>query len=127
MQSADVWARIPSVLVRPRRKPRGSLKSFLLGNAKKRARRAGLETTIWVEDIFWPTHCPVLGLELDYATPRGQRKVGPNLPSLDRHDNTKGYIPGNVFVISYRANSLKSNATAAELLAVAEYAAHGPR
>jgi hypothetical protein len=39
----------------------------------------------------------------------------PNSPSLDRIDNTKGYVPGNVWVISWRANDLKRNATLEEL------------
>lgn len=36
-------------------------------------------------------------------------------PSLDRVDNTRGYVPGNVLVISWKANQIKSNATLAEL------------
>jgi len=45
----------------------------------------------------------------------------PNWPSLDRWDSTKGYVPGNVFVISYRANTLKNNATYEEIVKVAQY------
>ncbi len=39
-------------------------------------------------------------------------------PSLDRLDNTLGYIPGNVQVISWKANQIKSNATLQELQAI---------
>jgi hypothetical protein len=35
--------------------------------------------------------------------------------SLDRIDSDKGYVKGNVQVISYRANMLKSNASIEEL------------
>jgi hypothetical protein len=38
-----------------------------------------------------------------------------NSPSLDRIDTSKGYVKGNVWVISWRANKLKSDATLAEL------------
>jgi hypothetical protein len=41
--------------------------------------------------------------------------------SLDRIDNTKGYVPGNVVVVSYRANRIKSDATAQELLRIARF------
>lgn len=47
----------------------------------------------------------------------------PNAASLDRIDNSKGYVRGNVMVISLRANAIKNNATAEELTAVAAYAA----
>lgn len=94
--------------------------------ARRRGRKAGLEATIRKADLIWPTHCPVLGIELDYKTQNGSRKFNnPANPSLDRWDNSKGYVPGNVFVISLRANQLKNNATADELEAVAGYARHG--
>jgi hypothetical protein len=39
-------------------------------------------------------------------------------PSLDRIDNNKGHVKGNVRMISYRANVLKSDATVEELTLV---------
>lgn len=102
-------------------------KTHIVARARARARKIGLEATLRPSDIHWPTHCPVLGIELYYPTHvgRGDDSKRPDKPSLDRWDNTKGYIPGNVFVISFRANVLKSNATAAELMAVAKYATAG--
>ena len=41
-------------------------------------------------------------------------------PSLDRIDSTKGYVPGNVWVISNKANRMKSNAAAEELIIFAK-------
>lgn len=73
-------------------------------------RYAGKDFTIKFSDLDWPVCCPVLGVPLDYS-----EKAGPNHWSLDRFDPSKGYIPGNVYVISHRANSIKSNATAEEL------------
>jgi hypothetical protein len=109
-----------------RRHTPAGFKTELTLRARGRARKTGLDSSIRTSDLYWPTHCPVLGLELDYSTPRGKRLSGnPNSPSLDRWDNTKGYVPGNVYVISYKANALKGNATAEELAAVAKYALHG--
>lgn len=108
------------------KKHKRTLRSEIARRARVRGRKKGLESTIRNTDIYWPTHCPVLGLELDYSTPQGKRKPGPNSPTLDRWDNTKGYVVGNVYVISMRANTIKSNATADELIAVAKYAAHRP-
>lgn len=104
-------------------------KHRILRKVRIRARKAGMVATIRPEDLHWPTHCPVLGLELDYSTPRGLRDVmgdKNSRPSIDRWDNSKGYVPGNCFVISYRANVIKNNATAEELQAVANYAILGP-
>ena len=103
-----------------------SRRARLLMNARRRARETGLPATIRTSDLHWPTHCPILGIRLDYDTPRGQRKAhNPANPSLDRWDNADGYVPGNVVVVSLRANQIKNNATWQELLAVANYARDG--
>jgi hypothetical protein len=62
-------------------------------------------------DIVIPACCPLLGIPLFQM--RG--RAGPNSPSLDRIDPTKGYVPGNVWVISWRANQIKPDATLQEL------------
>jgi hypothetical protein len=52
-----------------------------------------------------------LGLKLE----QGNGKSTASSPSLDRIDSSKGYVKGNVRVISHRANLLKNNATVEEL------------
>jgi hypothetical protein len=42
-------------------------------------------------------------------------------PSVDKFDNDRGYVKGNVNVISNRANVLKNDATVAEMRAVLTY------
>lgn len=93
--------------------------------ARSSAKQRGLEFTITESDLHWPEYCPVLGIKLDYHAVRGSRRA--DYPSFDRWDTTKYYVPGNVFVISWRANWLKSDATAEELSAVAAYAATKPQ
>lgn len=91
--------------------------------ARSRAKKARLSCDITVDTIHWPTHCPVLGIKLDYnRTVAGDRKLRNNYPSLDRRTNDLGYVQGNVFVISHRANRMKSDATVAELEAILVYA-----
>lgn len=74
--------------------------------ARTRARSNNREFTIKVEDISIPMTCPILGLALT----KGDGYLH-NAMSLDRVDNTKGYVPGNVRVISRKANLLKSSLT----------------
>lgn len=86
--------------------------------AKRRAKRNGTDFALRLEDIpEVPVLCPVLGIRLqpnDVAGPIDSS------PSLDRIQAKLGYVPGNVRVISFRANRLRSDASADELRAVAD-------
>ena len=95
-----------------------NLARALWSQAMNRAKRTGVDFTISPGDVDVPETCPVLGVRLRIN--RGKRQD--DSPSLDRLDNAFGYIPGNVRVISWRANRLKSDATPAELSALATYA-----
>ena len=81
------------------------------GNKKAKQRR-GLS----IEDYktLIKTHCPLLGLELSYANYTTARTPD-NYASLDKIDPTKGYVMGNVQIVSFRANTLKNSATLEEL------------
>jgi hypothetical protein len=83
--------------------------------AKRRARENQTEFTISKQDVVVPDRCPVFDIPFLLT---GGNGVQPNLPSLDRIDSQKRYVPGNVMVISHRANSLKSNATFEEIEAL---------
>ena len=98
--------------IRRRRKP----EFFLFMAAKTRAKKYGWAFNLDPSDIVIPKLCPVLGLSLGV-----QDKQSANSPTLDRFDNSKGYVKGNVRVISWRANALKSDATVEELERVVEY------
>ena len=73
--------------------------------------------TIEFGDIDFPTHCPILGTELDYFAERTQE----NSVSFDRVDSSKGYIKGNVIVCSWRANRIKNDGTAEEHKKIYEF------
>jgi hypothetical protein len=91
--------------------------------ARNRANKAGIKFTIKPTDIVWNKRCPVWKTKLNYAI-SGRKKLNAcNQPSLDRWINKKGYVRGNVFVISLKANRYKGNLTANELKALARYAA----
>lgn len=86
-------------------------------DARKRARAHAIPFAIAVSDIRISDVCPILGIPLV----SGAGIKSPNTPTLDRVNNENGYVPGNIAVISWRANKLKSDATAAELRALAEW------
>ena len=84
---------------------------LLYKNIKSRCKRIGREFSIELEDIIIPEKCPVFGFELK----REDRETWMCAPSVDRIDSSKGYIKGNVTVVSRRANILKKDATLEEL------------
>jgi hypothetical protein len=91
-----------------RRKWRENRLHYLLSSAKWRAKKAGRDFDLTEDDLEIPEVCPVLGIPM-------------TSPSLDRVDNDRGYVRGNVKVISKRANSLKWNAKVEELEAIVRY------
>lgn len=84
--------------------------------AKSRARKDGLDFNLELSDIYVPKLCPVLGIPMFKATGRNKS----NSPSLDRIVASLGYVKGNIWVISNRANTIKNDATVEELELVAK-------
>jgi hypothetical protein len=89
--------------------------------ARDRARKRGLEFSIDLEDVIIPDTCPILNIPLISRAGHGVQGGKLDSPSLDRIDNSKGYIKGNVQVISHMANSMKFTATPKELKMFAEW------
>jgi hypothetical protein len=91
-----------------------------------------LEFTITESDLDWPTHCPATGVELHYGGPGGNGgrggKRGPrsNSAALDRIDNTRGCVPGNVVIVSQWVNIRKGDATPELLRKIADFYSRGP-
>ena len=96
-----------------------SVEKKMLRRAKQRAKDKGLKFNLSVEDVITPEFCPILGIELKMH--KGRSGGNPNSPALDRIDNNKGYVKGNVMVMSHLANMMKSSATTEEMVKFAEW------
>lgn len=90
------------------------VESRLLWAAKRRANTLNLEFNLELSDIVVPTHCPILKIPLVSTRPRGDSRK--DIASIDRIDPTKGYTKDNIEVISWLANTMKSNASPELLL-----------
>jgi hypothetical protein len=93
------------------------LKTKIFRSARSRAKKANLEFNITEDDIIIPEFCPILGLKLCENVICAK----PNSFSLDRIDSRKGYIKGNIHIISHRANAIKNDATIEELEKIVLY------
>lgn len=95
----------------------------MFGEARRRAKKKGIDFSIEVSDVLIPEICPLLGIPIfrsvgsvnEHGRSNKMGGAGMNSPSLDRVDSSKGYVKGNVWVISWRANKIKSDATLEEL------------
>ena len=79
----------------------------MLRDAKTRAKKFNREISITREDIkaVYTLTCPICGKEMrhKYGTPRQSA----DSPTLDRIDNDKGYVKGNIQVICQSCNARK--------------------
>ena len=83
-------------------------KRYLLQRAKCHAKAKNIEISITWEDIKIPKECPILKHPFVLLDPKYTY-------SIDRIDNTKGYVPGNIAIISRLANTMKNCASKKEL------------
>ena len=84
----------------------------MLQQAKNRANRKGMDFNLELEDIKIPKVCPLLNIPFIVGTKDNYEYTH----SLDRLDSTKGYVKGNVWVITKLANSMKNSATKEQLI-----------
>ena len=80
--------------------------------AKERALKNNIPFNITVDDIVIPDKCPLL--ECSFIKGSSDNKWYSY--SLDKIDNSKGYVKGNIQVITYLANTMKSKASKEELI-----------
>ena len=93
---------------------------YMLGRAKTRAKQKGLAFDLELADIVIPECCPIFGLKLAVS----EGVATDTSPELDRIEPSKGYVRGNVMVISRRANRIKNDASPAELQQLAAFYAN---
>lgn len=90
---------------------------WLLRQIKLRAKKTGVRFNLTIEDIVIPKRCPVFGIPLR----RGKGCSCDNSPTVDRVVANKGYVKGNIAIISRFANSLKGKATSAQHRRIADW------
>lgn len=88
----------------------------IFSSTKSRALKTGIPFDLDLSDIQIPEFCPYLGLRLSGLG--GGRRTD-NTPSIDKIDPEKGYVKGNIRIISNLANTMKQNASLDLLLAFA--------
>ena len=76
---------------------------------KWRVEAAGDNFNMQIEDIEWNENCPILGIPLNFDVSRGG--IFDDTPTFDKIYPERGYVKGNVRVISDLANRMKSSAS----------------
>ena len=114
-QNPEKWAAMEARARELRRSKDGKI-ALLVRSARTRAKSKGWEHNITIGDIVPSEICPLLGINLNWSNGATRQ----DSPTLDRIDTNKGYIRGNVWVISHKANSIKNNATYKEFITIAK-------
>ena len=87
----------------------------MLSNAKIRAKQKGVDfnlTSQYLKKIFPKDNkCPISGLNFEFGYINREKINKNNSPSLDRIIPSKGYVIGNVMVISDLMNRMKQDST----------------
>lgn len=78
--------------------------------------RRDIPFNLTLDDFRVPSLCPALGIPLK----RGGKSTDDS-PTIDRNIPSKGYVKGNVTIISGLANRIKTNATLEQIEKVARW------
>lgn len=93
---------------------------LLLAFARRRAQMYNVPFKLTVDDIEIPKLCPVFGFPIVRNRGYGA-KIAFNSPTIDRIIPGKGYVPGNIQVVSGKANMMKGSHPIKDLHAFAKW------
>lgn len=100
-RSVRDWSKVP-------------LQKRIYNRIKSRCSKNNIEFNLELEDIIIPEKCPILNKPFVYGDTNWTY-------SVDRINNSKGYIKGNIQIISNRANRLKGDFTINEFQKITNY------
>lgn len=100
-KSAIDWTKVP-------------IEKKIYHRIKARSKTKNIEFNLELEDIVLPKKCPVFKKDFIYGDTNWTY-------SIDRIDNSKGYIKDNIQIISNRANRLKGDFSIEELKLIVEF------
>lgn len=89
------------------------IRGYIIRNSKYMAKRRNIHFDLTYQDFELPEYCPILNIKLEYGA--GNNGNSYCHATLDRIDNSKGYIKGNVMIISRLANAMKNEASFSQL------------
>jgi hypothetical protein len=99
-----------------------NIQTVMLQSIKGRCNKEKIEFNLELNYLksIWPANnlCPVFGCEMK-RNRRGQSRDFS--PSVDRIVPEKGYVPGNVVIVSLKANRMKNNGTVEDLKKVLHF------
>lgn len=87
---------------------------FMVWEKRRKCKKLGIAFNLTVEDVIVPAYCPVLGIEI-------KRGNTDNAASIDRIKPNRGYVKGNIIIVSKLANQIRTNATSKQIRAVADF------
>ena len=94
----------------------------MVRRAKVRAKKKDIPFTLDWEQLIplAKDKCPYFTeIKLDWGNK--EKGITESSPTLDRIIPEKGYVPGNIIVVSNKANGIKSNATPDEIIKVGKF------
>ena len=100
----SLWQR-PENKIRRKERRLENYADTLYVEVKSRSKLSNIPFNLTKQDVTIPTVCPILGIPLKVSF--GGRTD--NTPTVDKIVPSKGYIQGNVQVVSWIANRLKSD------------------
>ena len=91
-------------------------KTHMIYDAKVRAKKKEMGFDLTKKDLHFPETCPVLNIKLVHG-----QEDWKNSPTIDRIDNSKGYLLDNCIVVSSLVNTIKNSATPNQILKVGKF------